>query len=278
MSSIPAKYATKMMSTATTDKRVFEQEATVESWDDDYYHPVSLRLFDWAVADMLKAMNVEPGSTVLDAGCGPGVHSIRVAQAGFDVHAIDISSTMLKHAHQRVQAAGCSDRVKFGQEDLTKLSFEDESFEFVFSWGVIIHIQNAAQALHELGRIVKPGGKLALFIVNQSALDNKIERLLRMFTRKPLNIKDRSLGDGIQYDMHGKPLWLWQFDMSRVGEALGQHQMKMVYRRTGEFSELQRRTKGWIRSGLLHLNNAAYKCRVFPQLARTNLVVFEKAK
>jgi 2-polyprenyl-3-methyl-5-hydroxy-6-metoxy-1,4-benzoquinol methylase len=72
---------------------VFEARSTVEEWDEDYYHPIALKLYDWAVLDMLKMMEVEAGATVLDAGCGPGVHSIRAAKAGYHVCAIDISNT-----------------------------------------------------------------------------------------------------------------------------------------------------------------------------------------
>ena len=43
---------------------------------------------------VLRLMGVEPGARVLDAGCSHGVHSVRVARAGFRVCAIDNSQTM----------------------------------------------------------------------------------------------------------------------------------------------------------------------------------------
>ena len=52
---------------------VFEQAATVASWDGDYDHPIAERYYDIAVPTMLKLMGVERGDMVLDAGCGPGV-------------------------------------------------------------------------------------------------------------------------------------------------------------------------------------------------------------
>ncbi len=116
-------------------REAFEAESTVEKWDADYYHPIALRLYDQAIADMLELMEVDTEGTVLDAGCGPGVHTIRVAKNGFRVCAIDISETMLAHARRRVEAAGVTDKVTFRQQDLTKLDFPDNSFRFVFSWG-----------------------------------------------------------------------------------------------------------------------------------------------
>ena len=112
--------------------QVFEAETTVEKWDTDYYTRISLKFYDRAVSDMLAAMQVPPGAEVLDAGCGPGVHSIRVASKGYKVHAIDISETMLKHAKERVARAGLSGSVRFSQMDLTHLDLANGSVPMLF--------------------------------------------------------------------------------------------------------------------------------------------------
>lgn len=192
--------------------KVFEAKSTVEQWDEDYYHPIALKLYDRAIPDMLAAMEVETGGTVLDAGCGPGVHSIRVAKAGYSVRAIDISETMLSQARQRAELEKVGDRIKFEQQDLTQLDFPDNSFRYVFSWGVIIHIPDADKALDELARIVEPGGKLALYITNQAAADHKIESFMRSVVGKPLTgLQHLQLGDGVWYDMNEEKLWVWRF-------------------------------------------------------------------
>lgn len=105
-------------------------------WDADYYHPISLWLYDRAISDMLQLMDVDSGATVLDAGCGPGVHSIRAAKAGLRVIAIDISETMLTNARQRVEAAGFLGSVEFHQMDLTQLDYADASFTTCFPGGL----------------------------------------------------------------------------------------------------------------------------------------------
>ena len=266
------------MNDASANKKVFELEATVKQWDDDYYHPIALKLYDRAIADMLVGMGVPNNATVLDAGCGPGVHAVRVARAGHRVHAIDISDVMLQHARKRMSETGLFNHVSFSQEDLTALSFPDASYDYVFSWGVVIHIPRADLALRELSRIVRPGGKLALCIVNQSALDNRIEALARSVTRKPLNIKDRQLGDGIQYKLHDEDLWLWQFDMDRVSNLLASEDLRLISRRTCEFTEFQRRLTGAARSALMHLNNFAYRSGFPPSLSRSNILIFEKQR
>jgi SAM-dependent methyltransferase len=258
--------------------RVFEEESTVEQWDEDYYQPVALRLYDRAVPEMLRLMGVAPGATVLDADCGPGVHSIRVAKEGYRVCAIDLSNAMLNHARQRVAREQLAGQVDFRQMDLTKLDFPDGSFRYVFSWGVVIHIPEAEKALDELARVVEPGGKLALYLTNKTAIDHKLESLARFLVRKPLTgMQHLPLGDGRWYEMGGQKLWVWRFSARAVCAHLARYGFRLVRRRTGELSEIQLRLKGPARQTMLHLNNLAYRLNVPTYFAASQLLVFEKA-
>jgi SAM-dependent methyltransferase len=261
------------------ERAVFEQRATVESWDNDYYHPIAERYYDRAIAAMLRLMDVEPGATVLDAGCGPGVHSVRVARAGFRVCAIDVSQTMLAEAQSRVTAAGAAALVEFSMQDLTRLTFPDASFRYVFSWGVIIHIHEVEKALDQLTRIVEPGGKLALYVTNRSAWDHKLERLLRFVLRKPLEGRESlRLGTGTWYDLHEQKLWVWQFEIGELVNQLELRGFKLTHRVVGELSEIQRRVQGPLRAALLRLNNLWFRLKLAPGPAVTNLLVFVKHK
>jgi SAM-dependent methyltransferase len=261
------------------ERAVFEQRATVESWDSDYYHPIAERYYDQAIAAMLRFMEVEPGATVLDAGCGPGVHSVRVARAGYRVYAIDVSQTMLAEAQSRVAGAGAASSVEFSRQDLTRLTLPDASFRYAFSWGVIIHIHDVEKALDELARIVEPGGKLALYVTNQSAWDHKLERLLRFMLRKPLSGRTTvALGTGTLYDLHEQKLWVWQFNIGELERQLQLRGLKLTHRIVGEFSEIQRRVRGPLRAMLLRLNNLWFRMRFPPGPAVTNLLVFEKSR
>lgn len=255
---------------------VFETDDTITSWDDDYYHPISLRLYDAAVERMLLEMGVPAGSRILDAGCGPGVHSIRVAKAGHDVLGIDLSESMLGEARRRVSDAGLTDHVEFRQEDLTKLTLSDQSFDFVFSWGVIIHIPDVERAVSELARVVKPGGSLALYVTNQGALDHKFEDALRYLARKPLDAKSLPQGLGVRYEYHDQELWLWRMKISWLVDFLSQQGFELRSRLPGEFTEVQRRCRGFPRRMLLRLNNFYYRWGFPASLAVSNLLVFRK--
>jgi SAM-dependent methyltransferase len=260
-----------------TDSAVFEQRATVESWNRDYYNPIAERYYDRAVSTMLRLMDAQPGARVLDAGCGPGVHSLRVARAGYQVCAVDISQTMLQEAREWIAAAGLASAVEFRHEDLTQLAFPDASFRYVFSWGVIIHIHDVEKALDELARVIKPGGKLALYVTNSGSWDEKLESALRYLLRKPLPGRvSLRLGIGTWYEMHGQRLWVWQFDIHELERQLKIRGLHLTYRMIGEFSEIQRRVGSPLRQMLLLLNNLCYRLKLPPGPAVTNLLVFQK--
>ena len=256
--------------------KVFERQQTVDSWDRDYYHPIAERLYDRAISSMLQLMGAKPGELVLDAGCGPGVHSIRAARGGCHVCAIDISQTMLDQAAKRIASAGFASRVKLQQEDLTKLTLADATFRHVFSWGVLVHIHDAAKALDELARVTAPGGSLALYLTNETAVDQTIESVARSLLRKPLAKVRQPLGDGTWYDMHGEKLWVRQFNIPAVIQHIESRGFRLVRRRAVEFSELQRRVPNALRTPLLRLNNAWFRLNLPARPATGNLLVFQK--
>lgn len=256
---------------------VFEKVTTIDKWDDDYYHPISIWLYDKAISDMLRFMGASNGDTILDAGCGPGVHSIRAAKEGLRVCAVDISNKMLQDASLRVRNAGLSEAIEFHQQDLTKLDFPDAHFKYVFSWGVLIHIPDAEKALEELSRIVKPGGKIALYLTNKNALDHKIESFLRFILRKPIKgIKALPLGNGTWHGEDHDKLWVWRFDSNAITEYLSRRNFRLIKRHIGELSQLQIRCGGFFRRVLLRLNNLAYRLNLPSYISVGTLLIFEK--
>jgi ubiquinone/menaquinone biosynthesis C-methylase UbiE len=261
----------------STGGEIFEQTATVQSWDRDYYHPIAERYYDRAIPEMLRLMGAGRGARVLDAGCGPGVHSVRAARAGYSVCAIDVSQTMLQEAQRRVANAGLTSAIEFRREDLTRLTFPNHSFRYVFSWGVIIHIRDVEKALDEFARIIESRGKLALYVTNSRAWDHKLESLIRLLLRRPsVGRESHPLGNGIWYEMHGEKLWLWQFHIPELQRQLEARGFRLTHRVIGEFSEMQRRLDGFPRQILLQLNNLCAWLKLPPGPATSNLLVFQK--
>lgn len=106
------------------------------------------------------------GSVVLDAGCGAGRWSVQVASRGSHVVGLDAGrSVELAYRNSRPWAIQCV------QGDVTELPFASASFDFVYSLGVLHHVEASEQAAAELVRVVRPGGHCLLYLYY--ALDNR---------------------------------------------------------------------------------------------------------
>ncbi len=97
---------------------------------------------------------------VLDAGCGMGRYSEVLARIGAEVVSVDRSEAA-SVAHENLHAWPNAHVV---QADLLNLPFAPETFDLVFSFGVIHHTPNPEAVFQSLARLVKPGGKLAIFV------------------------------------------------------------------------------------------------------------------
>jgi len=99
------------------------------------------------------------GKRVLDAGCGSGRHSFYAARFGADVWAVDLGPAV-KVARRN----NPSDSVRVVQADLYNLPFAPESFDFIYSNGVLHHLPDPEGAFRNLVRYLKPGGEIQIFL------------------------------------------------------------------------------------------------------------------
>lgn len=255
-----------------------DRAATFDSWAHDFYHPIALRLYDRAVARMVRRLAPPAGGVVLDAGCGTGVHSVRVARAGYLVHGVDVSEVALESARRHAAERGQAGRITFEQADVTRLPYPDGLFDAVFSWGVVVHIPDFAAAAAELVRVLRPGGRLALQVTNCRAWEGIAEKAARAALGKPAAGRRRAeFGVGWWCRMHGGDLWNWRMDVPAVTDCLAGLGCRRTYRGAVEFTEWQRRLRGPARRGALRFNNLWLRLRLPAGPASTNLLVFEKA-
>jgi 2-polyprenyl-3-methyl-5-hydroxy-6-metoxy-1,4-benzoquinol methylase len=112
----------------------------------------------WALA-LERAGDIQR-KRVLDAGCGDGWYSHRMALAGARVTGIDYSERGVEMARQAVPD------VEFRHASVLDLPFSDESFDVVFCFQVIEHIPPAdvPRAAQELVRVTKKGGRLVVSV------------------------------------------------------------------------------------------------------------------
>lgn len=100
------------------------------------------------------------GSLVLDAGCGMGRHARQIAPFAGRVVALDFSRA-IEQAKRNTSTVGNVDCV---QADLLALPLADETFDYVYSLGVLHHLEQTERALANLVRKVKKDGRLRVYL------------------------------------------------------------------------------------------------------------------
>jgi SAM-dependent methyltransferase/uncharacterized protein YbaR (Trm112 family) len=100
------------------------------------------------------------GKRVLDAGCGNGRFAYYAARYGAEVWAIDLGLAV-EVAHRNTEGAG---DVQVVQADLYNPPFERESFDFIYSIGVLHHLPDPEEAFQNLLRYLKPGGEVQIYL------------------------------------------------------------------------------------------------------------------
>jgi ubiquinone/menaquinone biosynthesis C-methylase UbiE len=117
---------------------------------------------------VLELLAVKPGERVLDIGCGNARDITRIAERGGEVVGVDNSPGMVEAARQELERMGLSG-ITLQVGDATSLDFADASFDKVLCSEVIEHIPDAAQALREMRRVLRPGGSLVLSTPNKGS-------------------------------------------------------------------------------------------------------------
>ncbi len=123
---------------------------------------------------LAAALALGGNEQVLDAGCGRGLALVACAKklttgkaVGVDLWAVkDQSNNTPEATLANAVAEGVSDLVEVRTGDITKLPFADASFDAIISMTVIHNIPSRRardEALRELARVLKPGGRMAIF-------------------------------------------------------------------------------------------------------------------
>ncbi|WP_200251379.1 class I SAM-dependent methyltransferase [Lamprobacter modestohalophilus] len=100
--------------------------------------------------------NTARGLRVLEIGVGLGADHQRFAQAGAVLSGIDLTERAVEHTRRRLAVFGLASDLAVG--DAENLQFPDESFDLVYSWGVLHHSPDMPKAIAEVWRVLKRGG------------------------------------------------------------------------------------------------------------------------
>jgi ubiquinone/menaquinone biosynthesis C-methylase UbiE len=123
---------------------------------------------------VVQALRLPLGSRGLDVGCGIGLQALLLAEAvgpTGHVTGLDLSPAFLRYAEKVVKEADLSDRISFREGDLSKLPFDDDTFDWVWSADCVGYpVSDLLPLLRELARVVKPGGTVAILAWSSQCL------------------------------------------------------------------------------------------------------------
>jgi len=96
------------------------------------------------------------GKKVLEVGVGAGTDHLQWARAGCECFGVDLTDAGIETTRKRLKCYGFESRLE--RVDAERLPYADETFDIVYSWGVIHHSERPAQIVSEICRVLKPGG------------------------------------------------------------------------------------------------------------------------
>jgi ubiquinone/menaquinone biosynthesis C-methylase UbiE len=109
------------------------------------------------------------GRDVLEAGCGIGTDAMQFLRAGARYTGVDFSPTALELAERRAEREDAEARFVAGS--VAALPFADDSFDLVYSNGVIHHLPETGRAIQEFHRVLRPGGKAIVMVYHRGSFN-----------------------------------------------------------------------------------------------------------
>jgi ubiquinone/menaquinone biosynthesis C-methylase UbiE len=96
------------------------------------------------------------GRKVLEVGVGLGSDHLRFAENGNEMTALDLSREHLRHTARHLRLEGYATKPVYG--DAESIPFDGDTFDLVYSFGVLHHTPNTERAIREIYRVLKPNG------------------------------------------------------------------------------------------------------------------------
>jgi SAM-dependent methyltransferase len=155
---------------------------------DAYFAEIEERRYatHYHLAELFASLAGSHGK-LLEVGCGIGVDSIQLAKCGFDVTAVDLTENALAVARENATRSGVTIDFRLGNAE--GLDFPDETFDAVYSFGVLHHTPDIEAAVAEVHRVLKPGGIAYVMLYARDSVVNAVHKTFRLPYESP---KDRN--------------------------------------------------------------------------------------
>ncbi len=122
------------------------------------------------------------GKRVLEIGCGLGAHAQLLAEAGCNLTCIDLTEKAVALTRKRLSLRGLQGDVRLMNAE--EITFPDNEFDFVWSWGVIHHSASTDTIIREAYRVLKPEGEFRLMVYHRRSLTASVSVTRGMMSGK----------------------------------------------------------------------------------------------
>ena len=144
---------------------------------------------------VVRLLGIPFGRRVLQLGCGSGVALTRLSRLCSPriIVGVDIDSTLLGESADRLHEKHV--RAHLVQADVRDMPFPDRSFDLVFDFGVLYHIEHPEDALMEIGRVLETSGTFVYETPLAQVLAHpRADRQCLPWEEEPSLARDRNLG------------------------------------------------------------------------------------
>lgn len=118
------------------------------------------------------------GLRLLEVGCGVGIDLVRMARAGALVTGVDLADVSIQLARQNMAQNGLPGDLRL--MDGERLGFQDGSFDVVYAHGVLQYTADPERMIHEIHRVLRPGGKAVLMVYNRYSWLNALSKVMKV--------------------------------------------------------------------------------------------------
>jgi SAM-dependent methyltransferase len=132
---------------------------------------------EWHIPEAAQFADAR-GLRVLEIGCGLGTDGAQFAKAGADYTGVDLTEAAIELARKRFELFGLPGEFRIA--DAENLEFPDQSFDVVYSHGVLHHTPDVNAAVQEIHRVLKPGGRAIVMLYHRGSYNYRVGiRVLR---------------------------------------------------------------------------------------------------
>lgn len=142
------------------------------------------------------------GLRVLEVGCGLGTDGAQFAKAGAIYTGVDLTEAAVELARKRFEVFDLPGT--FRTADAENLDFADDSFDLVYSHGVLHHTPDTARAVREIHRVLRPKGRAVVMLYHRDSYNYRVN--IRMLRRAGAQLLKVEPGLKLVHRLTGEPV------------------------------------------------------------------------